>query len=307
MSRDSAYTESKYRPEEWHERKTGRAFALTMALVLIFALIYSFIFTDATAFMPGDNEIIVAFLDVGQGDSILIWSRDHAVLIDGGDVNRYEPVLGYLRRVGISRLDYVIATHPHSDHIGGLIAVLNRMEVGRVLMPAAVHTTTVFENFVSVIENNHIPVTAPVPGENFRAGIIDFTVLAPVANFAGSNLNNASIVLRLDHGETSFIFTGDAEAGSERSMLATGGNLRADIIKIGHHGSRTSTTAAFLDKVQPLAAVISVGGGNQFGHPHSEVLERLVGRGIAVYRTDEMGTIVMATDGERIILLPARD
>jgi len=279
----------------------GRTFAFTMVLVLAFALAYNFIFTGTL--IPGDNEIIVAFLDVGQGDSILIRSRDHAVLIDGGDVNRQEPVLTYLRQVGVSRLDYVIATHPHSDHIGGLIAVLNRVDVGYVLMPGVIHTTTAFENFISVIEHNQIPTHAPVPGENFRAGIIDFTVLAPARGFAGSNLNDASIVVRLDHGDTSFLFTGDAEANNERAMLASGQDLRADVIKIGHHGSRTSTTEAFLDEVQPVAAVISLGRGNRFGHPHSEVLERLAYRGISVYRTDELGTVAMATDGERIILL----
>jgi len=286
-----------------NKRGVGRAFAITMVLVLTFALIYNLIFVGSDPFMPGDNEIIVAFLDVGQGDSILIRSRDHAILIDGGDINRNEPVLGYLRRAGISRLDYVIATHPHRDHIGGLITVLGRVEVGLILMPDVVHTTDTFENFIAVIENNQIPAHAPTPGENFRAGIINFTVLAPVEGFAGSNLNDASIVLRLDHGGTSFLFTGDAEAGSERAMLASGQDLRADVIKIGHHGSRTSTSDMFLDGVQPMAAVITVGGGNRFGHPHGEVLARLEYRGIVVYRTDEMGTIVMATNGERIVLL----
>ena len=282
--------------------RRGQAFALTMALVLAFALAYVFIFVGPSPLMPGDNEIIVAFLDVGQGDSILIRSRDNAVLIDGGDTNQGPAVLEYLRQAGISRLDYVIATHPHSDHIGGLIPVMNRVEVGRVLMPDVVHTTATFENFLGVIENNQIPVTAPMAGDNFRAGIIDFTVLAPGAGFA--NLNDASIVIRLDHGETSFIFTGDAEVGSERSMLASGLDLHADVIKIGHHGSRTSSSGAFLDGVQPAVAVISVGRGNRFGHPHPEVLERLVYRGIAILRTDELGTIVLATDGENIVLLP---
>ncbi|MCL2377923.1 MAG: MBL fold metallo-hydrolase [Defluviitaleaceae bacterium] len=284
-----------------NKRGIGRAFAITMVLVLAFALVYNFIVADLLAL--GDNEIIVAFLDVGQGDSALIRSRDNAVLIDGGDINRNEPVLEYLRQAGISRLDYVIATHPHRDHIGGLIAVLNRIEVGQVLMPDVVHITDTFENLISVIENNHIPAHAPVPGESFQAGIINFTVLAPAMGFGGSNLNDASIVLRLDHGNTSFLFTGDAEANSEMAMIASGQDLRADVIKIGHHGSRTSTTEAFLDRVQPLAAVVSAGGGNRFGHPHGEVIARLAYRGIEVYRTYEMGTIVMASDGERIVLL----
>jgi len=282
-------------------RNIGRSFALAMVFILAFALVYTFVFTNADPLSPGDNEIIVAFLDVGQGDSILIWSRDNAILIDGGDTNRRDTVLGYLRRAGITKLDYVIATHPHRDHIGGLVGVLGRVDVGRVLMPDVVHITDTFADFLTVIENREIPATAPVPGERFQAGIIEFTVLAPPAGIR--NVNNASIVLRLEHGATSFLFTGDAEAASERAIVSYGQNLRTDVLKIGHHGSRTSTTDIFLDAVAPLAAVISVGRGNQFGHPHDEVVGRLIDRGIAVYRTDLMGTVFMATDGERVVLL----
>ena len=303
MSKRDRAAVRKRRQDKGQNRNAGRPFALAMALLLGFALLYTFAFENTNALIPGDNEIIVAFLDVGQGDSILIRSRDNAVLIDGGDVNLHETVLGYLRQAGISRLDYVVATHPHRDHIGGLIGVINRVEVGQVLMPDVVHITTTFENFIRVIENNQIPASAPEPGERFQAGIIEFTVLAPLPGTVSRNLNDASIILRLEHGNTSFLFTGDAEALSERALLASGQYLRSDVLKIGHHGSRTSTTTAFLDTVAPIAAVISVSSGNQFGHPHSEVLERLAERGITVYRTDKMGTIVMATNGERIVLL----
>ena len=300
MPERSAAATRKRRQDKGPGRNLGRSFALAMVLLLCFALVYTFLFTNTDPFAPGDNEIIVAFLDVGQGDSILIWSRDNAILIDGGNPNRRDTVLSYLRLAGVSRLDYVIATHPHRDHIGGLVGVLGRVDVGRVLMPDVVHTTDTFEQLIEIIENRQIPAYAPAPGERFAAGIIEFTVLAPLG---GGNLNDASIVLRLEHGETSFLFTGDAEATSERAMMASGQYLRSDVLKIGHHGSRTSSTEAFLDAVQPTAAVISVGGGNQFGHPHDDVLARLADRGIAVYRTDMMGTVMMATDGGRIVLL----
>jgi len=279
----------------------GRGFALAMVLVLIFALVYTFVFTNSDYMTPGNNEIIVAFLDVGQGDSILIWSRDNAVLIDGGEAREGNTVLGYLRRAGITRLDYVIATHPHSDHIGGLVAMLSRMEIGQVLMPDVVHTTATFENFLAVIENNGISTAAPEEGEWIQAGIIRLHVLAPLPGHR--NLNDASIVVRLVYGGTSFLFTGDAEAASERTMMASGRELGSDVLKIGHHGSQTSTTEGFLDAVAPMAAVIQVGRGNRFGHPHPDVMARLMARGIMVYRTDEMGTIIMATDGDRIVLL----
>jgi len=289
------------RRQDKPRRNFGRPFGLAMALVLAFALVYTVVFSDNLYLVPGDNELIVAFLDVGQGDSILIWSRDNAILIDGGDFAQGDTVLRYIRQAGISRLDYVIATHPHSDHIGGLIPVLSRVEVGYVIMADVVHTTTTFENFIDTIANAHIPVVIPEVGERFRAGIIDFTVVGPLPGHG--NLNDASIVLRLRHGDTSFLFTGDAEAASERAMMASGLELRADVLKVGHHGSRTSSTAAFLDAVGPVAAVIPVGGGNQFGHPHGEVLERFGERGILVYRTDLNGTVFMGSDGVGIVVI----
>jgi len=289
------------RSEARPARNIGRPFAFAMVFVLAFALIYTFVFSLDAYLTPGDNEIIVAFLDVGQGDSILIWSRDHAVLIDGGDVGRQDVILGYMRRAGIRRLDYVIATHPHRDHIGGLVAVLGRVDVGAVIMPDVVHTTETFVNLLAVIENNDLPLVVPEPGQWFRAGIIELEILWPTGT--QRNLNDASIVARLQHGETAFLFTGDLEAAGERELIATGQDLRANVLKVGHHGSRTSTTDALLDAVGPVAAVIQVGERNQFGHPHGEVMARLNEHGIAVYRTDVDGTVIMVSDGTQVVLV----
>ena len=288
-------------------RSRGKKFFLVMLFILAFALIYNFggeqIFGVRTDNIVLDaNQILVSFIDVGQGDSILVRSNSHAVLIDGGERAQDRALLRYLRNSGVRRLDYVIATHPHEDHIGGLITVLGRLDIGRVVMPDVTHTSYAFRDFLAVIDNNDIPVTFPNPGDTLRAGIIEFTVIGPPNPHPGpaANLNNASVVLRLAHGQTSFLFTGDAEHELEQWMVNSGANLSSDVLNVGHHGSSTSTSEAFLDAVNPMAAVISLAAGNQYGHPHREVTDRLTTRGVNIYRTDQLGTIRMMTNGHQI-------
>jgi len=286
-----------------HNKNKHRGFFLSMlALLLVAAFLHFFEDTSHRGTQPDENEIVVTFLDVGQGDSIVIRSRDNAVLIDGGEFSQRDVVLGYLREAGIRRLCFVVATHPHSDHIGSLGTVLGRMEVGALIMPDRTNNTIAFEALLESIESNNIPVTFPDPGYRLKAGIIDLTVLAP-HDAGASNLNNASIVTRLEHGETSFLFTGDAEAESEAAMVSGGMKIESNVLKVGHHGSRTSTTKSFLDRVNPSVAVISVGTGNNFGHPNEEVVAQLESAGIAVYRTDKHGTIQMVTNGRQIFML----
>ena len=246
-----------------------------------------------------DGEIFVHFIDVGQGDSILIQSADHAVLIDAGTTASTQSIINHLEYVGIDTIDVVVATHPHADHIGGMPGVIDRFDVREVWMPDRYHTTATFERFLDAIERNGLSYTPISAGDRLSAGAIQMTAVAP--NSSGhSSLNDYSISLHMQFGQTSFLFTGDMESVSEREVLEAGWNIQSNVLEVSHHGSRTSTTEAFLDAVNPEIAVISVGAGNQFGHPHTEVLERLNARNVQVLRTDELGTIILVTNGETI-------
>ncbi len=247
---------------------------------------------------PG-RTLEVHFIDVGQADSILVRQGGAAMLIDAGNNPDGPDVVSYLRSQGVTQLDTVVGTHPHEDHIGGLDTVLYAFDTDRIIMPKVAHTTMTFEDVVDAIEAKNLQVTTPVPGKTFALGDANCTVLAPQQH-AYDDLNNYSVVLRVTFGGTAFLFTGDAEALSEQEMLSGGQNLRADVLKVGHHGSGSSTTAAFLRTVSPSVAVISVGAGNDYGHPAAAVVKRLQNAGVRVYRTDVSGTVVIKSDGARV-------
>ena len=278
-----------------HLRKLG--------LLLCFIAVVVIVFQHSRGFdiLP-EGEIRVHFIDVGQGESILVQSRQHSILIDAGLPAVGSNIVAYLERLGINSLDYVIVTHPHSDHIGGMPAVLDRFSINNFWMPNVIHETTAFERLLEALERNHIYITTVEAGARINAGIINMIVVSPHEGVIHTNLNDYSIVLYMSHGNISFLFTGDAEAPAEMQMIAGELPIKANVLNIGHHGSRTSTTEAFLDAVRPQVAVISLGANNQFGHPHRYVIERLIERDIKILRTDELGTIVIATDGENLFL-----
>jgi len=241
------------------------------------------------------NGLRVHFIDVGQGDSILIQSPSGAtVLIDGGPGNGM--ALAYLRQKGINRLDVVIATHPHEDHIGGLIQVMQVIPVGQIWTSGASNTTGVFERFLDIIDTKKIPYNEAASNSLITAGDLRFDVL--YAKRQADDLNNTSIVAHLMYGQVSFLFVGDAQSSAESQMLRSAANrLKSTILKVGHHGSHTSSTPAFLAAVQPILAVYSAGKNNSYGHPHAQTITALKNVGATVYGTAVNGTIVISTDG----------
>lgn len=248
-----------------------------------------------------DGQLAVHFIDVGQGDAELIVApTGEAMLIDAGPGSAEASLLEYLKNAGITKLEYAVFTHPHEDHIGGADGVVNSIDIKTVVMPDAQSTTVTYEKLLNAIDSRGCAITVPSPGDKYKLGDAVITVLAPNSKSYDS-LNNYSIVLRLDWGESSFLFTGDAETPSENEMLkAFPSLLDCDVLKAGHHGSSTASSQAFLDAVTPDIAVISCGAGNDYGHPHSEVLKRFASMNIEVLRTDLRGTIVMTTDGHDI-------
>lgn len=249
-----------------------------------------------------DGELQVHFIDVGQGDAIFIQAPGgENILIDGGEKDTANQVMNLLDAQGVEKLDFIIATHPHSDHIGGLVTILKNYPVKHFYMPAVVHTTDTFDQLLDAVQQQGIKISGAKCGVEIPLKGVKAEFLAPNAEDY-ENLNDYSAVLKLTYGEQAFLFTGDAQELSENEMLANGQNLQASILKIGHHGSSSSSSAAFLQAVSPQIAVISCGLQNDYGHPHREVLQRLVEQDIQVLRTDLHGTITIKSNGKSITI-----
>jgi len=254
---------------------------------------------DAPAVVAVDGTMEIHFIDVGQADATLIITDAGTMLIDAGSRRSGPRVVEYLQELGMTEITYVIATHPHEDHIGGMDLVLNGFTIGQVLLPAVSHTTRTYERMIEAIETHNIPTYAPQVGHEFEMGGAIFTVIHPGTE-EWNNLNDWSLSLRMAFGNFSMVTTGDAEHPAERAMMDTGLYLGADVLRLGHHGSRTSTGQEFLDMVAPSIAIIQVGTDNRYGHPHDDVMERLEAAGLRIYRNDLHGDIILTTDGTNI-------
>ncbi len=241
----------------------------------------------------------VHFIDVGQGDCALLESNGKYVLIDAGEVEYADTVCDYLKSCEVITIDYVIATHPHSDHCGGLAQVINTFDCKNFITSETDQQTSTWLNVLYAVDDNNVNYIDAKVSDTYTFGETTFEILGPCKDNY-EDYNNYSVVLKATCGNTSFLFTGDAETTSENDMLQNGANLKADVLKVGHHGSYTSTGSKFLKAVSPAYAVISCGKNNEYGHPHKEVTSALQKHNVTTYRTDVYSTIIACTDKENI-------
>lgn len=251
---------------------------------------------------PQDSGYLkVHYIDVGQADAMLLECNGEFILIDGGNVADSSLVVSYLQRQGVTELLAVICSHAHEDHVGGLPGALAVFRTYHVYAPTRTYSSQCFDDFVRYTDQQDLEITIPTPGEYLLFGGATVTFLGPTQSYADPN--NTSLVVRVDYGETSFLFTGDMETQAENDMLEYWGedyDWCVDVLKVGHHGSETSTGYRFLRAVMPIYGVISVGQGNSYGHPHELPLSRLEQAGVILYRTDDLGTIIATSNGSQV-------
>lgn len=257
---------------------------------------------DTLPFKEDSNLLNVHFIDTGQSDCVFIKSSSgKTMLIDAGNNASSDTIIDYIQQQGVNKIDVVIGTHPHEDHIGAMDDVIEYFEIGRIFMPKVTTNTKTFKDVLLAIKKKELKITAAKGGMAFQLDDdVNIDILAPNSD-SYESLNNYSIVLKLTYGDTEFLFTGDAEKISENEMLQNKNyNLQADLLKVAHHGSSSSTTMEFLTAVAPKYAIICVGKDNPYGHPHKETLDNLAKQDVEVYTTADNGNILVSSDGKNI-------
>jgi len=269
-----------------------------ICFLCVFLLINLVSCAPDNTYVTSEGALSVCFFDVGQGDSAFVECNGKTMLIDAGEKKYADRIIEYIENRNYTRIDYLVITHPHSDHIGGMPEIIRNFEIGEIFLSCE-HDTRAFEDMIDAIIEKGLGVLSPSPGERFELGGAEITVLGPV-NSGGGNINNESIVLKVSFNGRGFLFTGDAEKEAERDILDSCADASADVMKVAHHGSKSSTAKNFLSAVSPEIAVISVGSDNKYGHPDKNTVSRLNGAGTKVYRTDLNGDILITTDGETL-------
>lgn len=251
-------------------------------------------------YIPYNNKAVIHYIDVGQGDGILIQVNNKNILIDGGTKDNSKKLIKYLKSQRVKSLDYIIATHPHEDHIGGLPEIIDAFKVKNFYAPKVTANTSCFYNLVNSLKRKNLKIhSVKAPTILNLDEHTSLSFISPNKNDY-KNLNNYSVVSKLQYKNFSFLFTGDAEEEIENELVSSDYDIRCHILKLGHHGSKTSSTPQFLDKVNPKIAIASCGLGNDYGHPSKNVLQQLKDRNITLYRTDKDGTIVFVCDGKTL-------
>ncbi len=280
-----------------------------ISLIILFIAIIGYILTTYSNYLNPSQanetrnqnivttDLKVYFFDVGQADSILITNNGHNMLIDAGNNEDGPKLVKYIKEdLGITEFDYLIGTHPHEDHIGGLDDIINNFDIKKIYLPDITTTTKTFEDVLDAISSKELTITIPKIGETFKLGEADFTVLYTGTN--SSDLNSTSIITKMIFGKYSYLFTGDTTSDIEKTILDQ--NIDIDVLKVAHHGSKYSSSLEFLEKTTPSYAIISVGKNNSYDHPSSETINNLKKYTNNIYLTSELGTILLTSNGQTI-------
>lgn len=290
-----------------NEKKIRKIICIIIGIIIVlFILLNGDFINNATASVSNinnsnennnvDGSLSVHFIDVGQGDCIYINQGEYNMLIDAGNNEDGEKLVSYLKSLNVNGFDYVIGTHPHEDHIGGMDDIINNFEIENYYMPDKLSTTKTFEDVLDALDAKGLSYNVPKIDDEFKLGDATFKVI-----YSGddtNDINDSSIVLKMTYGDNSFLFTADATSNVEEIILNK--DIKSDVLKVAHHGSSYSSTTEFLDKVDPKYAIISVGTNNSYNHPASITLQKLSNRDITVYRTDLDGTIIFTSDGTNL-------